>query len=182
MTVKIKYPNNHIHSITVVLSYTLVTIHTEVESLVHCNIIQPIIIHQNLKLSCLNNLVFLSEELRGRAVLDWVAPVHLGALQHFDPTVALVAGEGHCYWEKVIWVSSNGELHGTTLVVLVNDGVLPQELLPPGVDGVLTLALRDVRSADTVWEGDGNSHVTQLQSEVLQLKLNVDVTPTLAIV
>ena len=96
-----------------------------------------------MTLPCLNYFIFISEELDRGAKLDGLTPVHLGALQHLDSTVALAATEWDADWEEVVRVATTGELHGASLVVLVDDSVLPQELLSPGIVCVVSLALRD---------------------------------------
>ena len=42
---------------------------------------------------CLNNFIFISEELDRGAKFHRLTPVNLGALQHLDSTVALAATE-----------------------------------------------------------------------------------------
>jgi len=95
---------NHIRIITVVLTFThtvlVCQVYTPATQLELKTISSTILSH------FLNNFIFLSKELRGRAVLDWVSAIHLGALQHLDAAVALAAGEGHGHGEEIIRISS----------------------------------------------------------------------------
>ena len=105
------HPNNHILSITVILSYTLVTIHTEVESLVHCYFIQPIIIHQNLKLSCLQ---ILSRSLYQHSFILHIINVQKENLEKNASLVALIdqkrmllplPKQSHISQRRTVWQS-----------------------------------------------------------------------------
>ena len=139
---------------------------------------------QKLLFSCsyLDNFIFLRKELNCGAKFNWIPSIDLWTIQNLDTTVALAAGEWYGHGEEVVWVSSAGELHGSSLVVPVNDGVLPQKLLFPRVMGVVTLALGYVGGPAPVGQGDGDGHVVQLQVQVLQLKLDVDVAASGSIV
>ena len=115
----------------------------------------------------LNNFIFISKELDHGAKFDGLLIVDLCTVQHFDPAVALTAGERHVDWEEVVGVPTTGEFHGSSLVVLVDDGVLPQELLSPGVVGVVSLALGYVGGPTPVWQRNGDGDIVELQVGVL---------------